>query len=180
MNHETITLGGGCFWCLETVFNRIKGVISVDSGYSGGTVPAPTYEQVCSGTTGHAEVVRVTFDPAELPVGELLDLFFAFHDPTTINRQGVDVGEQYRSAIFAESDEQFRAAEAKVAELEAAGYFELPIVTQLRRLEQFWPAEEYHRQYYVLHPEQAYCRSSIAPKVAKLRAGYASRLKEGS
>lgn len=179
MNHETTTLGGGCFWCLETVFDRIRGVVSVESGYSGGTVPSPSYEQVCGGTTGHAEVVRITFDPQVLTFGELLELFFAFHDPTTLNRQGVDVGEQYRSVIFAESEEQHRIAGEIIAKLEAEGHFDAPIVTRLERLKEFWPAEEYHRQYYVQHPEQAYCRSSIAPKVAKLRAGWASRLKEG-
>ncbi|HRP08062.1 MAG TPA: peptide-methionine (S)-S-oxide reductase MsrA [Gemmatimonadales bacterium] len=180
MKHETTTLGGGCFWCLETVLDRITGVVSVDSGYSGGTVPSPSYEQVCSGTTGHAEVVRVTFDPSELPFSELLELFFAFHDPTTLNRQGVDVGEQYRSVIFAENDEQYRIAGETIARLEAEGVHDAPIVTRLERLDRFWPAEDYHRQYYVQHPEQAYCRSSIAPKVAKLRAGWAGRLKEGS
>lgn len=173
---ETATLGGGCFWCLEAVFERLAGVRSVESGYAGGARPNPSYEQVCSGATGHAEVVRVTFDPAVLGFGELLELFFAFHDPTTLNRQGPDVGSQYRSIILTESATQDRVARETIARLEAEGVFGGPIVTEVRPLESFWPAEPGHRQYFQRHPEQAYCRAVIAPKVAKLRAAHAHRL----
>ena len=176
MTTESATLGGGCFWCLEAVFERLAGVSAVESGYAGGRRPHPTYEQVCSGATGHAEVVRVTFDPAELGYGELLELFFAFHDPTTANRQGPDVGTQYRSIILTESPEQERIAHEVIDRLAAEGLFDGPIVTEVRPLDTFWPAEPYHRQYFQRHPEQAYCRAVIAPKVAKLRAGYADRL----
>lgn len=176
MASETATLGGGCFWCLEAVFERLAGVTAVESGYAGGSRPAPSYEQVCSGATGHAEVVRVTFDPTVLSYGELLELFFAFHDPTTRNRQGPDVGTQYRSIILTESAEQERVARETIARLDAEEVFGQPIVTEVRPLETFWPAEPYHRQYFQRHPEQAYCRAVIAPKVAKLRSAYAGRL----
>lgn len=176
MASETATLGGGCFWCLEAVFERLAGVTAVESGYAGGARPAPSYEQVCSGATGHAEVVRVSFDPAVLSYGELLELFFAFHDPTTPNRQGPDVGTQYRSIILTESAEQDRVARETIARLDAEALFDRPIVTEVRPLEAFWPAEPYHRQYFQRHPEQAYCRAVIAPKVAKLRSAYAGRL----
>ncbi len=176
MSMETTTLGGGCFWCLEAVFERLAGVASVESGYAGGARPDPSYEQVCSGATGHAEVVRVTFDPAVIGYADLLELFFAFHDPTTLNRQGPDVGTQYRSIILAESDDQERVARETIARLEAEAVFDRPIVTEVRRLEAFWPAEPGHRQYFQRHPEQAYCRAVIAPKVAKLRAAHAHRL----
>lgn len=173
---ETATLGGGCFWCLEAIFERLHGVLAVDSGYSGGTREHPTYEQVCSGATGHAEVVRLTFDPQVVSYGELLEVFFAFHDPTTLNRQGPDTGTQYRSVIFAESPEQERVARATIAALEAEGTFPDPIVTDVVPLEAFWPAEEYHREYFRRHPDQAYCAAVIAPKVAKLRSHWATRL----
>jgi peptide-methionine (S)-S-oxide reductase len=176
MQVETTTLGGGCFWCLEAVFERLAGVVSVESGYAGGARPNPRYEQVCSGATGHAEVVRVTFDPAVIGFGDLLELFFAFHDPTTLNRQGPDTGTQYRSIILAESDDQERVARETIARLEAEAVFDRPIVTEVRRLEAFCPAEPGHRQYFQRHPEQAYCRAVIAPKVAKLRAAHAHRL----
>lgn len=176
MASETATLGGGCFWCLEAVFERLAGVTAVESGYAGGSRPAPSYEQVCSGATGHAEVVRVMFDPTVLSYGELLELFFAFHDPTTRNRQGPDVGTQYRSIILTESAEQERVARETIARLDAEEVFGQPIVTEVRPLETFWPAEPYHRQYFQRHPEQAYCRAVIAPKVAKLRSAYAGRL----
>lgn len=176
MARETATLGGGCFWCLEAVFERLAGVLEVESGYAGGRRANPTYEQVCSGATGHAEVVRVSFDPAVLTYAELLELFFAFHDPTTLNRQGPDAGTQYRSIILAESPEQERVARETIARLEAERLFDQPIVTEVRPLDTFWPAEPYHRQYFQRHPEQAYCRAVIAPKVAKLRAAYADRL----
>ncbi len=173
---ETATLGGGCFWCLEAVFERLAGVRSVESGYAGGARPNPSYEQVCSGATGHAEVVRVTFDSAVLGYGDLLELFFAFHDPTTLNRQGPDTGTQYRSIILTESAVQDRVARETIARLEAEAVFGGPIVTEVRPLEAFWPAEPGHRQYFQRHPEQAYCRAVIAPKVAKLRAAHAHRL----
>ncbi len=176
MTRETATLGGGCFWCLEAVFERLAGVDSVESGYAGGARPNPSYEQVCGGATGHAEVVRVTFDPAVLRYEELLELFFAFHDPTTRDRQGPDVGSQYRSIILTESPEQARIAHETIARLEAEKLFDAPIVTEVKPLERFWPAEPQHRQYFQQHPEQAYCRAMIAPKVAKLRAVYADRL----
>ncbi len=176
MATETATLGGGCFWCLEAVFQRVAGVESVESGYSGGARPAPSYEQVCSDATGHAEVVRVGFDPEVLAYGELLELFFAFHDPTTLNRQGADIGTQYRSIILTESPEQERVARETIARLEAEALFDRPIVTEVRPLDRFWPAEPYHRQYFERNPDQAYCRAVIAPKVARLRAAYADRL----
>jgi peptide-methionine (S)-S-oxide reductase len=173
---ETATLGGGCFWCLEAIFERLEGVRAVDSGYAGGAREHPTYEQVCSGATGHAEVVRLTFDPAVISYGELLEVFFAFHDPTTLNRQGPDTGTQYRSIILAESDAQERVAREAIARLGAEGVFPDPIVTEVVRLERFWPAEAYHRQYFRRHPEQAYCAAVIAPKVAKLRNHWSARL----
>lgn len=174
----TTTLGGGCFWCLEAVYERLDGVTAVDSGYAGGARPNPTYEQVCSGATGHAEVVRLTYDPAVIRFEELLEVFFLFHDPTTPNRQGPDAGTQYRSIILAESDEQERVARTAIGRLDAEGLFGAPIVTEVKRLGHFWPAEEHHRQYFRRHPEQAYCRAMIAPKVAKLRSTWSHRLKE--
>lgn len=176
----TATLGGGCFWCLEAVFDRLTGVTAVQSGYAGGARPNPTYEQVCSGATGHAEVIRVTFDPEVMPYRDLLGVFFAFHDPTTPDRQGPDVGSQYRSIILAESDEQLRDAHNVVNELSAENAFGAPIVTEIRRLETYWPAEVHHRDYYRRNPDQAYCRAMIAPKIAKLRAHYADRLQRSS
>src|SRR5205085_798182 len=147
-NLQTAILGGGCFWCLEAVFDRLTGVQSVESGYSGGSVDNPTYEQVCSGRTGHVEVVRVTFDPAELSYRDLLDVFFTIHDPTTLNRQGNDAGEQYRSVIFYESDEQKREAEAKIAELTASKQWHDPIVTAIEPTQKFYVAEDYHQDYF--------------------------------
>jgi peptide-methionine (S)-S-oxide reductase len=152
----------------------------VDSGYAGGARPNPSYEQVCSGATGHAEVVRVTFDSSVLGFEDVLEVFFSFHDPTTLNRQGPDMGTQYRSVVFAESEEQEQTARAMIARLEAEGVFGDPIVTTVERLPQFWPAEEYHRRYFRRHPEQAYCRAMIAPKVAKLRSAWSHRLKGSS
>ena len=154
--------------------------MAVDSGYAGGARPNPTYEQVCSGATGHVEVVRLTFDPSIISFDEILEVFFAFHDPTTLNRQGPDAGTQYRSVIFAESAEQEEKARAMIARLEADGVFGAPIVTAVERLPQFWPAEAYHRQYFRRNPEQAYCRALIAPKVAKLRSAWSHRLKESA
>lgn len=176
MARETATLGGGCFWCLEAVFERLRGVEAVESGYAGGRRPNPSYEQVCSGATGHAEVVRVTFDPEQISYGGLLEIFFAFHDPTTRNRQGPDVGTQYRSIILTESAEQERVAREVIARLGSAAVFDAPIVTEVEPLQQFWPAEPEHRRYFQRHPEQAYCRAVIAPKVAGLRAAWADWL----
>lgn len=172
------TLAGGCFWCLEAVFERLRGVARVESGYLGGTVPYPTYEAVCSGLTGHAEAVRISFDPAVIGYRTLLELFFAFHDPTTLNRQGPDVGSQYRSAIFTHSAEQDRMARAVIGELEAAGVFDDPIVTEVVPAPTWYPAEAYHHGYYRRYPDRAYCAATIGPKVAKLRAQYPGLLKE--
>ena len=171
------TLAGGCFWCLEAVFERLRGVESVVSGYAGGQ-PGPTsYEAVCTGATGHAEVVQLTYDPAVIGYRDLLQVFFAFHDPTTPNRQGADVGTQYRSAIFCHDSGQRAAAEALVAELAREGVFPAPIVTQIEDLREFLPAEAHHQGYFRRHQEQPYCAAVIAPKVAKLRRHLADRLK---
>jgi peptide-methionine (S)-S-oxide reductase len=175
---ETATLAGGCFWCLEAVFERLKGVERVVSGYSGGSVPDATYEQVCSGTTGHAECVQVTFDPAVLPYRDLLRIFFAFHDPTTPNRQGPDVGTQYRSAIFWHDPGQKATAEQLIAELAKSRVFDAPIVTEVAPFTVLHAAEGYHQGYYDQNRNQPYCRVVISPKVAKLRRLYADRLKE--
>ena len=174
---ETATLAGGCFWCLEAVFERLKGVERVVSGYSGGSVPNPTYEQVSTGTTGHAECMQVTFDPAVLSYRDLLRIFFAFHDPTTMNRQGPDVGTQYRSAIFWHDPVQQATARQVIAELAKGGVFDAPIVTEVAPFDAFYPAEGYHQGYYDQNQSQPYCRVVIAPKVAKLRKLYADRLK---
>jgi len=175
---EKATLAGGCFWCLEAVFLELKGVERVESGYAGGHLPNPSYEQVCTGATGHAEVVQVTFDPAVLPHRDLLRIFFTMHDPTTLNRQGADVGTQYRSAIFYHSPQQKADAEAVIAEIAAAGIWPGKIVTEVAPLEAFYPAEEYHRDYYRRNPRQGYCQFVIAPKVAKLRKEFFERLKK--
>lgn len=174
---ERATLAGGCFWCLEAVFEQVAGVRSVVSGYANGQTPNPTYEQVCRGNTGHAEVVQVTFDPQLIAYSDLLDIFFAIHDPTTLNRQGADVGTQYRSAIFAHDDRQLAAANAKIVELNAEGIWDRPIVTQVEPLETFYPAEGYHQSYYRTHPQQGYCQAVISPKVAKFRSKFAGRLR---
>ncbi len=175
---EVVTLGGGCFWCLETVYDRLKGVEDVVSGYAGGHVPSPSYQQVCTGATGHAEVVQITFDPAVITFRDILDVFFTIHDPTTLNRQGADVGTQYRSAIFYHTGEQRAIAEGAIAELDAAGVWDAPIVTEVTPLDAFYPAEDYHQDYYVRNPEQGYCRMVIAPKVAKLRKHFLEQLKD--
>ncbi len=174
---EVATLGGGCFWCLEAVYDELKGVEDVVSGYAGGTVANPSYQLVCTGRTGHAEVVQVTFDPAVISYREILQVFFAIHDPTTLNRQGADVGPQYRSVIFYHSPEQKATAEALVAELNAAHLWPNPIVTQVVPFEAFYPAEAYHQEYFARNPEQGYCQVVIAPKVAKFRKQYLERLK---
>lgn len=173
---ETITLGGGCFWCLEAVFLQARGVVSVESGYAGGDMEEPDYHSVCSGTTGHAEVVRVRFDPESIELRELLEIFFTIHDPTTPDRQGHDVGTQYRSAIFWHDEAQRDVATALMAELEAADLWDAPIVTELVELDRFWPAEDYHRDYYARNSEQPYCQVVVAPKVAKFRARFADRI----
>jgi peptide-methionine (S)-S-oxide reductase len=176
--HEVATLAGGCFWCLEAAFGQLKGVERVQSGYSGGHVPSPSYEDVCTGTTGHAEVVQITFDPQVVPFRDLLHVFFTIHDPTTPDRQGGDVGTQYRSAIFYHTPEQKAEAERVIAELEAEKVWDDPIVTQVTPFEKFYPAEEYHRDYYRRNPDQGYCRAVIAPKVAKVRKLYLDKLKQ--
>jgi peptide-methionine (S)-S-oxide reductase len=174
---ERATLGGGCFWCLEAVFDNLRGVERVVSGYAGGDVADPSYQQVCTGATGHAEVVQVTFDPSVVSYRELLEVFFGTHDPTTLNRQGMDVGTQYRSVIFYHSPQQQRVAEQTVAELNAAGVWDRPIVTQLVPLGDFYPAEAYHQGYFRNNPGQGYCQAVVAPKVAKFRKHFAARLK---
>jgi peptide-methionine (S)-S-oxide reductase len=175
--HETATLAGGCFWCLEAVFEQLNGVRSVVSGYSGGHDPKPAYEAVCSGRSGHAEAVQVEFDPEVVSYRELLELFFVFHDPTTLDRQGPDVGSQYRSAVFTHDAEQEAIARKVVAAFTAERVYDDPIVTRIEPFAGFHPAEAHHQGYYRRHPEQGYCRAMIAPKVAKLRAHFASRLK---
>ena len=177
---ETATFGGGCFWCIEAVFERLEGVERVVSGYSGGERPDPTYQQVCTGATGHAEVIQVTFDPVVISYRDLVELFFAFHDPTTLNAQGPDVGTQYRSIILYHSAEQEATAREVIASLQRDAAFDAPIVTELKPIGQFWPAEAYHQQYFRRNPEQAYCAAMIPPKLAKLRQRYAERLKPES
>jgi len=174
---EVATLAGGCFWCLEAVYEELKGVEKVESGYSGGTVPDPTYRQVSTGTTGHAEVVQVTFDPEVVSFKEILEVFFTIHDPTTLNRQGADVGPQYRSAIFYHDEEQRRAAEGVISELEAERVWDNPIVTEVTPFDAFYVAEDYHQGYYRNNEYQPYCQVVIAPKVAKFRSKYLARLK---
>ena len=174
---QTISLGGGCFWCLEAVYDELKGVTNVVSGYAGGKVPNPSYEQVCTGMTGHAEVVQVTFNPDQISLRQILQVFFTIHDPTTLNRQGADIGTQYRSVIFYYTPEQKETAEQVLAELEAENLWPNPIVTEISPLKQFYPAEGYHQEYYARNSEQAYCQFVIAPKVAKFRQKYMAQLK---
>jgi peptide-methionine (S)-S-oxide reductase len=176
-NKEVATLAGGCFWCLEAVFDELRGVEKVESGYSGGHAPNPTYRQVCAGTTGHAEVVQITFDPQVISFRELLQVFFTIHDPTTLNRQGADVGTQYRSAIFFHSPGQKKIAEEVIAEMTTAKVWDDPIVTEVTEFSEFYPAEEYHRDYYQRNPQQPYCQMVIAPKVAKSRKHFLAKLK---
>ncbi len=175
---ETATLAGGCFWCLDAVFEPLEGVDSVVSGYMGGRHPNPSYEAVCTGVTGHAEAVQVTFDPAVLSYADLLELFFVFHDPTTLNRQGPDTGTQYRSAIFFHTPEQKVVSEQVIARLDADRVFPDPIVTEVTAATTFYAAEEYHQGFYRKNPAQGYCQAMIGPKVAKLRSKYAARLKK--
>jgi peptide-methionine (S)-S-oxide reductase len=174
---EVATLGGGCFWCLEAVYLGLKGVERVVSGYSGGTVPNPTYEQVCTGTTGHAEVVQITFDPQVISFKEILDVFFTVHDPTTLNRQGADVGPQYRSVVFYHSPEQRATVEQAIEELRKAGTWGRPIVTEVVPFTVFYPAEDYHQGYYRRNSGQPYCRATIAPKLAKMQRLHFAKLK---
>ncbi len=178
MSNQTAILAGGCFWCLEAVFDDLKGVETVETGYSGGHLLNPTYQQVCSDTTGHAEVVRVTFDPAVITYPDLLRVFFAIHDPTTLNRQGNDIGSSYRSAIFYLDEAQKRAAEEVIAELTAAQLWPKPIVTEVTRFEAFYLAEDYHQEYFAHNPFQPYCMAVVAPKVAKFRKQFVERLKK--
>lgn len=173
---ETVTLGGGCFWCLEAVFTELKGVRSVESGYSGGKVAQPSYEDVCTGTTGHAEVVRITFDPRVISLHDLLTVFFTVHDPTTLNRQGSDVGTQYRSVIFYQDDAQKAVAQTVLKEVSAEKVWDRPLVTQLAPFEAFYKADGYHQDYYESNPNQPYCRIVIEPKVRKFRETFKDRL----
>ena len=174
---EVVTLAGGCFWCLEAVYDEMKGVESVVSGYMGGQVANPTYEQVCGGRTGHAEVVQITFDPAVVSLREILQVFFVIHDPTTLDRQGNDVGSQYRSAIFYHTPGQKAAAEEVVAELTRGKLFSDPIVTEIAPASTFYPAEDYHQEYFARNAYQPYCQYVVAPKVAKFRKEFVDRLK---
>lgn len=174
---ETAVLGGGCFWCLDAVFRDLDGVVAVESGYAGGPLPDPTYEAVCTGRTGHAEVVRVTFDPARLAFDDLLRVFFAIHDPTTRDRQGNDVGPQYRSAIFCRTPAQREAAQQVIRELEDARAFGAPIVTEIAGDAPFYPAEGHHQDYFERNPAQPYCMFVVAPKLAKFRKTFRERLK---
>jgi len=174
---ETATLGGGCFWCLEAVYQQLEGVLGVAPGYAGGHVSNPSYSDVCTGKTGHIEVVQVTFDPDVISYDDLLGVFFAIHDPTSRDRQGDDVGEQYRSVVFTHSDRQREAAEKAIRELDAAGVYDKGIVTEVRPAAAFYPAEEYHREYFLKNPEQAYCSYVVAPKVRKFREKFAAKLR---
>ena len=177
--HETATFGGGCFWCVEAVFEEVEGVESVTSGYAGGHVEDPSYEAVCSGRTGHAEVVQVAFDPDVVSYRDLLEVFFAVHDPTTEDREGPDVGSQYRSAVYYHDEAQREAVEAYVSELEAGDVYDDPIVTEIAPLDTFYAAEEYHQDYYEKNPDQPYCAMQIPPKLEKVRAKFADRLVAG-
>ncbi len=179
MANEIATLAGGCFWCLEAVYDEVQGVESVESGYMGGSLPDPNYKQVCGGDTGHAEVVQITFDPAVITYRDLLEIFFAIHDPTTLNRQGNDVGTQYRSSIFFHSDEQKRTAEDLVKEITGEQIFDGPVVTQIVPAEKFYIAEGYHQEYFRNNPNQPYCSFVVAPKVKKFRAKFAAKRKAG-
>ena len=174
---QIATLAGGCFWCLEAIYDDLSGVVKVESGYSGGHIDNPSYQQVCTGQTGHAEVVQITFNPEEITFRELLNVFFAYHDPTTLNRQGNDVGTQYRSAIFYHTPEQKLTAEETIRELTKSSIWDAPIVTEVTEFNQFYVAEDYHHDYFANNPNQPYCRAIVAPKVAKFRKEYINRLK---
>lgn len=174
------TFAGGCFWCTEAVFLRLKGVHKVVSGYTGGRLPKPTYQQVCSGITGHAEAVQITYDPSVIRFEQLLDVFFHTHDPTTLNRQGADVGTQYRSAVFYHDEAQKTAAEKFIEQLNASGDFDAPIVTTLEKLGEYYSAEDYHQNYFALNPRQPYCQAVVGPKVSKFQKRYQALLKPES
>lgn len=174
---EVVTLGGGCFWCIEAFFDELEGVERAESGYSGGWVDNPTYQRVCTGTTGHAEVVQVTFDPRIISLREILEVFFTMHDPTTLNRQGADIGTQYRSVIFYRNQEQKAVAEQVVREIHDAHLWEAPIVTEIAPFTAFYKAEDYHQEYYKLNPGQGYCRVVIAPKIEKFREHFRKKLR---
>ena len=176
-NTETAVFGGGCFWCTEAVFDELRGVVSVMPGYAGGSVKNPTYEQVCAGRTGHAEVIRIEFEPSEISYKDLLTVFFATHDPTTLNRQGNDTGTQYRSVVLYANDEQKREAEQFIKELNEAKAFAKPVVTTLERLGEFYEAEDYHQKYFAKNPYQSYCQFTIPPKLQKLHKQFAELLK---
>lgn len=177
-NLQTATLAGGCFWCLEAVYDELKGVHSVESGYAGGQVDNPSYREVCTGTTGHAEVVQVRFDPNVISYRDLLNVFFTIHDPTTLNRQGADIGTQYRSAIFYHDEEQKKIAEETIKDLNAQKVWDNPIVTELTKFEKFFQAEDYHQEYFANNPYQPYCQVVVAPKVAKFRKHFLEMLKK--
>jgi peptide-methionine (S)-S-oxide reductase len=177
-NLETATLAAGCFWCVEAVFDDLRGVEDVVSGYSGGHTENPTYREVCSETTGHAEVTEIKFDPEVISFADILRVFFAVHDPTTLNRQGNDIGSSYRSAIFYHSDQQKRTAEEIIKEVTEAGIYDNPIVTEVTKFDKFYPAEDYHQEYFANNPTQPYCAAVVAPKVAKFRKQFVSRLKK--
>lgn len=179
-NLETATLAAGCFWCVEAVFDDLRGVKDVVSGYSGGHTENPTYREVCSETTGHAEVVQIKFDPQAISFKEILQVFFTVHDPTTLNRQGNDIGSSYRSAIFYHSDEQKQVAEEVIKEITNEGIYDNPIVTEVTAFDKFYPAEDYHQEYFANNPTQPYCAAVVAPKVTKFRQKYVSRLKSNS
>lgn len=172
------TFGGGCFWCTEAVFQELEGVLSVESGYSGGETEDPTYKEVCSGATGHAEAVQVRYDPAKVTYAQILEVFFATHDPTTLDRQGADVGTQYRSVVFTHDDEQRKTAEAIKKELDASGAYDAPIVTRIVPFETWYPAEDHHQDFFANNPNQGYCRAVIQPKLEKFRKVFADRLKQ--
>jgi len=174
---EVATLAGGCFWCTEAVFQEIKGVVTVETGYSGGSIPNPTYEQVSTGTTGHAEAVQILFDPSIISFREILEIFFATHDPATLNRQGADFGHQYRSAVFYHNDKQRANAEEVIEELTSEKIYDSAIVTEVEPFKAFYKAEDYHKDYFKKHPEQPYCRVVISPKIAKLRKKFRDKLK---
>ena len=178
MAEQTATFGGGCFWCLEAAYDALRGVSNVESGYAGGQTENPTYDQVCGGRTGHAEVVRITYDPERISYRDLLEVFFTVHDPTQLNRQGADVGTQYRSAIFYENAEQQESAKEVLGELERENVYDAAIVTTLEPLTKFYPAELYHRDYYERNAEQPYCQVVITPKLAKLRKKHGDKLRE--
>jgi peptide-methionine (S)-S-oxide reductase len=179
-NLETATLGAGCFWCVEAVFDDLRGVEDVVSGYSGGNKDNPTYQEVCSESTGHAEVVRLTFDPQIIDFRDILRVFFTVHDPTQLNRQGNDIGTSYRSAIFYHTEEQRQAAEEVIREITDEGIYDNPIVTEVTAFDKFWPAENYHQEYFANNPNQPYCAAVVAPKVAKFRKKFVDRLKSSS